>query len=128
MVPLQIMSKYNYPANIQPLSVEEGGGFLVSFPDLPGCIADGKTVEDAIHEGDDAVKAWIATAKEFGDPIPEPSLACKYSGQWRMRVPKSLHAELARRAKSEGVSLNALATALLAQGLGKMVANQGITG
>ena len=63
--------------------------------------------------------AWIATAKEFGDPIPKPSAPARYSGQWRMRAPKSLHAALASRAKEEGVSLNTLAITLLAQGLEK---------
>ena len=58
-----------YPVNIRPLLEEEGGGFLVEYPDLPGCMADGATIEDALHEGEDAVKAWIATAKAEGAKI-----------------------------------------------------------
>ena len=46
----------------------------------------------------------------------------KFSGQWRIRVPKSLHADLAIRAKQEHVSLNLLAATLLAEGLGKRLA------
>lgn len=111
------MNEYNYPATIQPLSEEDGGGYLVSFPDLPGCIADGSTPEEAFHQAEDAMIAWIKTAKEFGDPIPKPSSLNRYSGQWRMRAPKSLHAALASRAKEEGVSLNTLAITLLTQGL-----------
>jgi antitoxin HicB len=113
------MSKYNYPATIQPLSKEDGGGYLVSFPDLPGCVADGATPEEAFHQAEDAMISWMKTAEEFGDKIPTPSLASKYSGQWRMRAPKSLHAALASRAKEEGVSLNTLTITLLAQGLAK---------
>ena len=114
-----MMSNYNYPAIIQPIAREDGGGYLVSFPDLPGCIADGKTPEEAFHEAEDALESWLATAKEFGDPIPTPTKTITdYSGQWRMRAPKSLHACLANRAKEEGVSLNTLAITLLAQGLG----------
>lgn len=113
------MSNYHYPVTVQPLAKEDGGGYIASFPDLPGCFADGGTIEEAIHEAHDALEAWIKTAKEFGDPIPKPSVASEYSGQWRIRVPRSLHAELALRAKIEGVSLNALATTLLALGLGK---------
>ena len=114
-----MMSHYNYPAIIQPIAQEDGGGYLVSFPDLPGCIADGKTPEEAFHEAEDALESWLATAKEFGDLIPIPSKTItEYSGQWRMRAPKSLHASLANRAKEEGVSLNTLAITLLAQGLG----------
>ncbi|MCH9689159.1 MAG: type II toxin-antitoxin system HicB family antitoxin [Gammaproteobacteria bacterium] len=113
------MGKYNYPATIQPLSKEDGGGYLVSFPDLPGCIADGATPEEAFHQAEDAMIAWMKTAEEFGDKIPVPSRPSKYSGQWRMRAPKSLHAALASRAKEEGVRLNTLTIALLAEGLAK---------
>lgn len=113
------MNEFNYPATIQPLSEEDGGGYLVSFPDLPGCIADGATPEEAFHQAEDAMIAWIKTAQEFGDPIPKPSTLNRYSGQWRMRAPKSLHAALASRAKEEGVSLNTLAITLLTQGLVK---------
>lgn len=113
------MSEYNYPATIQPLSEEDGSGYVVIFPDLPGCMADGATPEEAFKQAQDAMIAWIKTAKEFGDPIPKPSTLNKYSGQWRMRAPKSLHAALASRAKEEGVSLNTLVITLLSQGLSK---------
>lgn len=115
------MSKLKYPVTIRPLTKEEGGGYLAEFPDLPGCIADGDTVEEALHEAEDALKAWLAAAKDFGDAIPEPSIAANYSGQWRIRLPKSLHAALALRAKLEGVSLNTLAATILAQGMGQKI-------
>ena len=108
-----------YPVSIRPLSIEEGGGFLAEYPDLPGCMADGETIEEALHEGEDAVNAWLATAKAEGVKIPEPNKFRKYSGQFRARLPISLHAELARRAEVEGVSLNTLAITLLAAGLAK---------
>ena len=114
-----MMSNYNYPAIIEPISAEDGGGYLVSFPDLPGCVADGETPEEAFHEAQDAMESWVATAMEFGDQIPEPSKTnTEFSGQWRMRAPKSLHAALSIRAKEEGVSLNTMAITLLALGLG----------
>jgi len=116
------MTHLKYPALIRPLSKEEGGGFLVEFPDLPGCMADGASIEEALIEASDALDAWLKTAQEFNDPIPRPSLANNFSGQWRLRVPKSLHAELTLRAKQEGVSLNMFAAILLAQGLGKIAA------
>ena len=113
------MKHDNYPIIIQPLSAEDGGGFLAEVPDLPGCVADGETVEAALHDIEDAIIAWIKTATEFGDSIPTPSVASNFSGQWRMRVPKRLHAALALQAKEEGVSLNMLAATLLAEGIGK---------
>lgn len=110
-------TKLKYPVTIRPLTKDEGGGYLVEFPDLPGCVADGETVEEALNEAVSAMKSWIETAKSFGDPIPEPGISTKFSGQWRLRVPKSLHAALTLRAKSEGVSLNTLAAVILAEGL-----------
>lgn len=106
---------------VRPLSEEEGGGYLVEFPDLPGCMSDGETIEDAIANSEDAKRCWIATMKEAGRPIPPPSAepAEGYSGKWQLRAPKSLHRRLAERAKREGVSLNTLAVTLLAEGLGE---------
>ena len=71
----------------------------------------------------DAIASWVLTSEELGERVPEPSRPHGYSGRWLMRVPKSMHRRLAMQAKGEGVSLNALATALLAEGLGRR-ANQ----
>ncbi len=114
----------DYPISIQPLSKEDGGGFIAVAPDLPGCVADGATIEEALQEVADAIVAWLKTAAEFGDPIPQPSISSNYSGQWRMRVPKHLHAALALQAKQEGVSLNMLAATILAEGIGKKLSRR----
>jgi antitoxin HicB len=108
-----------YPFQIRPLTKEEGGGYLIEFPDLPGCMSDGETPEEAIVNGRDAVKCYLLMAKEFGDTIPRPGSFTTSSGQWRQRVPKSLHARLTARAEREGVSLNSLVTTLIAEGLGQ---------
>ncbi|HYZ26719.1 MAG TPA: type II toxin-antitoxin system HicB family antitoxin [Geminicoccaceae bacterium] len=114
-------TELEYPCHIRRLDDGEGGGYLIEFPDLPGCLSDGATVEEAIANGADALRAWIATAEEFGDPVPPPSRPVHqdYSGRWNLRVPKSLHRRLAERAKAEGVSLNTLTVTLLAEGLGR---------
>ena len=106
---------------MRPLSDEEGGGYLIEFPDYPGCLADGETPEKAMDEGADALKSYKNTLRELGRPIPASGEV--YGGQWRQRVPKSLHAALARRADREGVSLNMLATTFLAEGLGRSIAD-----
>ncbi|MCS6954424.1 MAG: type II toxin-antitoxin system HicB family antitoxin [Bryobacteraceae bacterium] len=108
-----------YPFLVRPLSKEEGGGYLVEFPDFPGVISDGETPEEAIRNGQDALAAALLTMQEFGDPIPRPSQGTSASGQWRQRVPRSLHARLVSRAQQEGVSLNTLVTTLIAEGLGR---------
>ena len=113
------MSDYDYPFTVRRLSDDDGGGYLIEFPDLPGCASDGESVEEALENGREALLSWMEVAREAGREIPQPDSLYRYSGKWRMRVPKSLHAALARQAKREGVSLNALATALLAEGLGR---------
>lgn len=118
------MNKLQYPTIIRPLSIDDGGGYLVEFPDLPGCIADGETPEEALKYAQDALVSWLKTAAEFGDPIPEPSISDNYSGQWRLRIPKSLHALLALYAKRDGVSLNTYTITLLAKSLGQLSVKQ----
>ena len=59
----------DYPINLSPIPGDEGDGYLVTFPDLPGCIADGDTVEEAIAEARDAFNAWmVAVREDKGDP------------------------------------------------------------
>jgi len=107
---------------IEPLSEEDGGGYLISFPDYPGCIADGETPEEAVKEGQKALYSYIETLKELGRPLPAAN-AGAFSGKWSQRVPKSLHAALAMRAAREGVSFNTLCIALLAEGVGRREAD-----
>lgn len=113
------MAELDYPFTVRPLDEDEGGGYLIEFPDLPGCMSDGETIEEAIASGKEAMLSWLEVAKDKGRVIPDPRSTSQFSGQWRMRVPKSLHADLARRAKLEGVSLNTLAATILAEGLGR---------
>ena len=110
--------EFDYPFSVRRLSAEEGGGYFIEFPDLPGCVADGETVEQALDQCRGAIQAWVQMAQDFGDPVPPPGMRRRFSGKWLQRVPVSLHAALAMRAEAEGVSLNTLVTALLAEGLG----------
>jgi antitoxin HicB len=120
------MRKLDYPITLRPLAKHEGGGWLAEFPDLPGCMADGATPEEAMREAADAARSWIRTAKAHGDPIPAPSPTDRssYSGRWVLRTPRTLHKRLSERAKAEGVSLNTLAVTLLAEGLGERNAHE----
>lgn len=104
----------DYPFDIRPLSKDEGGGFLVTFPDLPGCMSDGETPEEALANAKEAFEAWTAAAKTWRRGIPKP-FAGRGSGRFMARVPKSLHARLAARAQEEGVSLNTLVVSLLSE-------------
>jgi antitoxin HicB len=108
-----------YPFTIRPLSAEDGGGYLIEYPDLPGCHSDGDTPEEAIVNGRDAVRSYLLSCKKHGDPMPKPSSLASSSGQFRVRMPKSLHAQLVTQAEREGVSLNMLVVTVAAQALGR---------
>ena len=112
------MNDTEYAFTVRPLTEEEGGGYIAEYLDLPGCMSDGETIEEAIANAEDAKRCWIAAMKEAGRPTPPPSVEPTegYSGKWLLRAPKSLHRRLAERAKREGVSLNTLAVTLLAEG------------
>lgn len=107
----------DYAFDIAPLSADDGGGFLITWPDLPGCMSDGVTVDEAIDNGRDAFKAWMTAYMEDGRDIPTPG-SSGTSGKFVQRVPKSLHARLAARARAEGVSMNTLVATMLAENLG----------
>lgn len=117
-----------YAHVVSPLPEEDGGGFLITFPDLPGCMSDGDTETQALRNGRDAFAAWISARVDAGKKIPEPSYRPEpipeASGRFITRLPKSVHAKLAERAKVEGVSLNTLVLALLAEGLGRKSARR----
>jgi antitoxin HicB len=108
-----------YPFTIRPLSSDEGGGYLIEYPDLPGCHSDGETPEQAIVNGRDAVRSYLLSCKKHGDPIPRPNSAAHSSGQFRVRMPKTLHSRLVAQAEREGVSLNMLMVTAAAQTLGR---------
>ena len=94
---------------------KEEGGFVVSYPDLPGCITCGETIEDAISNATNAKKEWIVAALEEGIQIHEPESLDDYSGQFKLRIPKSLHRSLAYHAQKEGISMNQYCVYLLSK-------------
>jgi len=67
------MAQLEYPVVIAPLSAADGGGFIATVPDLPGCMSDGETPEAAVHNVQDAIAAWIQAAHELGRSVPSPS-------------------------------------------------------
>jgi len=67
------MTRLTYPIVIELLSPEDGGGFLALVPDLPGCMSDGASPEEAVANVQDAIATWIEAANDLGHPIPVPS-------------------------------------------------------
>lgn len=109
----------DYPFEIRPLTAAEGGGFLISYPDFSECISDGETIDEAITNGHDALASTITALEAKRFPAPAPNGGGVASGKFVARVPKTTHAQLATRAKAEGVSLNTLVLTFIAEGLGR---------
>jgi len=107
----------NYEIKIRRLTEEEGGGWFAEIPILPGCKSDGETSEEAIVNLNDAKKCWIEASLELGRPVPEPTTDY-FSGQLRIRMPKSLHRTLSEKAREENISLNQLIVYQLARCVG----------
>lgn len=104
-----------YPFEVRELTQEEGGGFLVSFPDLPGCLADGKSLGQAVTNAADAEIAWVRACEHWGNPIPESS----HSEHPRLTLSLSsiLQDDLFSTASVINVSPSELAIALIRKGL-----------
>ena len=102
-----------YRMEIIPDTAE--GGYVVRFPELPGCLTCADTLEEAVRNAADCKKEWLTAAMEDGIDIPEPVSEEEYSGQFKLRIPKSLHKSLAEHSKAEGISMNQYCLYLLAK-------------
>lgn len=104
--------QYPFQAIVDP----DDGGYVVVFPDLPGCATQTETIEEIPEMAEEARTLWIETEYEEGGEIPLPTYPEEYSGKFNVRLPRSLHRELAESAEREGVSLNQHVVALLSAG------------
>lgn len=105
-----------------PYTVEvkyDEDGYFARVVELPGCMTWADTIEELWPMVEDAKSAWIEDALEDGDPVPEPRDLEDYSGRVLLRMPKSLHRDLARRAEEDGVSLNQFMTTSLGRVVGE---------
>ena len=103
------------PHRMELIPDPQEGGYVVSFPELPGCFSAGDTIEQAVENAKDAKRVWIEAALEDGISVPHPDSHESYSGQFKLRLPKVLHRALTEHAKREGVSLNQYCVYLLAK-------------
>lgn len=97
------------------------GGYVAEIPDLPGCLTQGDDMQDTLEMIEDAKAAWIDIAMQDGNEIPEPNSETKekYSGKFMVRIPKTLHKDIAVTAEKENVSINQLATYLFSEGIAR---------
>lgn len=94
---------------------DEDEGYIALVPELKGLSAFGETPAEAVAELENAKKAYLNVFEEDGCSLPEPRKLHEFSGQLRIRIPKSLHEELSRAAEHEGVSLNTYIVSMLSE-------------
>jgi antitoxin HicB len=108
------------------IQAQPEGEYGARVAELPNCIAAGSTPGEALAMLRDAMEGWLLVSLESGDDIPEPApdlplsaaLESSYSGKFLLRVPRSVHRQLAERAAQEDVSLNQLVLSYVSRGLG----------
>ena len=103
------------PYRMEVVADTAEGGYAVSFPEFPGCISCGETIESAVANAQDAKAAWLQAAFEDHLPIPLPDSMEHYSGQFNLRIPKSLHRLLSEHSQQEGISMNQYCVYLLSR-------------
>ncbi len=101
--PLEYYLALAYSVTLDP---DPEGGYVAHIKDLPGCFTQGETLEETMANIQEARELWIETAYEMSDPIPLPNNSIEYSGKLLLRMPKSLHRDLAQRAEAEAIGLN----------------------
>ena len=99
-----------YPFNVV---ADPDGGYVVVFPDLPGCMTQVEEMADVPAAADEIRVLWIETEHAEGREIPAPSYPEEYSGKFNLRLPRSLHRRLVESAARDGVSLNHYVSVLL---------------
>lgn len=97
---------------------EDDSAYVALCPEFPGLSALAEAPEDALNELKVAIGLALDTIAESGDSPPTPQAITEFSGQFRLRLPRTLHQTLTTRAKADGVSLNTLAVTYLAQAVG----------
>ena len=103
------------PYRMEILPDPQEGGYVGFLPELPGCMTTADNIERLTENMEDAKRAWLEAAMQDGLAIPEPQSLREYSGQFKLRLPKSLHQQLAEHARQEGVSMNQYCVYLLTQ-------------
>lgn len=126
MVQRSIEEYLALPCTIEVFRDDSDGeiGYVARVVELPGCLTQAETFGELGEMIQDAMHAWIESALEDGQAVPEPQEFDEYSGKFVVRLPKSLHRRLSERASKEGVSLNALVSVALGQYVGMETENK----
>jgi predicted RNase H-like HicB family nuclease len=99
---------------------EESGTFTAQIIEFPGCLAQGATPAEAYERLEAAAESWIEAALEMQQEIPSPASDVQFSGRFVLRLPRSLHRQVAQLAELEGTSLNQFIVGAIAEKVGAL--------
>ena len=118
---LEEYMKLPYKFTAEPLPEDEGGGYYVQYVGfgIANAHGDGETVEEAVENARASLELTIQTMLEAGQEVPVPKSDESYSGQFRLRIPKTLHRKLSEQAEAEATSLNQLCASYLSEAIGR---------
>lgn len=111
------MDSLNYSFRV--IWSDEDEAYVATCPEMPGISALDARAVVALAEARVALDLALETHEKEGWPTPVPRRITAHSGQFRLRITRTLHEQLVQLAEDEGVSLNALASVLLAEGVGR---------
>lgn len=106
---------------------DPSGGYTATIHELPGCIAEGDTADEALANLEETAKSWIASAVASGYPVQTPIDYNGASGRVALRISRRLHQLAVERAALEGTSLNQFIGNALASYLGQQEGMRRIT-
>lgn len=103
---------------------ENSDYYVASFAELPDLFMVGSTIEESIAELEGVKRDWIETYLELGNKMPVPLKLRKFSGNYLLRMQRSLHKALALHADLEGVSINQYVVSALSRTVGREGVNR----
>lgn len=105
----------------------ESGTFTAWILEFPGCVAQGDSPSEAYERLEAAAESWIEAALEMQQEIPQPATDAQFGGKFALRLPRSLHRQVAQLAELDGTSLNQFIVATLAEKAGAVNLYRGLT-
>ncbi|RFP15354.1 type II toxin-antitoxin system HicB family antitoxin [Duganella sp. BJB488] len=104
---------------VRRLLPDEAGGYAAYIHEFPGCVAEGKTADEALFNLDKAAASWLAVTLAHGQPIAEPIQPFDFSGKVVLRIPRGLHRDVAELAQLQGCSINQLLSVAISDYVGR---------
>lgn len=111
--PLEEYLALPYPLNV---IADPGGGYVVFFPDLPGCATQVATLEEAGAAAERTRRAWIGARYGAGEAIPLPTYPEEFSGKYNVKLPAPLQRSVVAAAALEGLSFREYVVRLFTRG------------